>query len=366
MIRDTLLIIDDSELDLAILNEIFKGLFRVECFSDARRALTYLHHNSQQVCAILLDICLERRGAGFTVLHQLQGNTDTAPVPVVLITTDANEKDVRASVERGAVDFLVKPVDPHTVQERVCSVVRGAWPPASTILDRPQVSEDTAAEKQTVRLFPNGLTAEESLALSRRWIDKLEAFCRLRPGLHLDKQRQLADITTLLAKQYVRLYPRAGFTEADAVLMGQAAAFCDIGLLGLPDQVAEGGEEQEGADAQLYYQHTQLGCDLLTRQEENVPLLRHAADIALWHHKNIDGSGYPLDTEGVQIPISAQLTRTALRIQRYLHYYRGCFDDMERMLRSLKAEVGVTIAQELYLTVEMSQDALAVLLRGQS
>ena len=31
MIRDTLLSVDDSELDLAILNEIFKGLFRVEC-----------------------------------------------------------------------------------------------------------------------------------------------------------------------------------------------------------------------------------------------------------------------------------------------------------------------------------------------
>lgn len=29
MIRDTLLIIDDSELDRAILNEIFKNLFHV-------------------------------------------------------------------------------------------------------------------------------------------------------------------------------------------------------------------------------------------------------------------------------------------------------------------------------------------------
>ena len=35
MMRDTLLVIDDSELDLAILNEIFKNLFRVVCFSEA-------------------------------------------------------------------------------------------------------------------------------------------------------------------------------------------------------------------------------------------------------------------------------------------------------------------------------------------
>ena len=95
----------------------------MECSSDPRRALSFLRKNHQRVCAILLDICLERRGAGFTVLHQLQGHLDTAGVPVILITTDANEKDVRASVEGGAVDFLVKPVDPHTVQERVCAVV---------------------------------------------------------------------------------------------------------------------------------------------------------------------------------------------------------------------------------------------------
>ena len=95
--------------------------------------------------AVLLDICLGRRGVGFTVLHQLQGDPSTSGLPVILITTDANEKDVRASVERGAVDFLVKPVDPHTVQERVCNVVRNSWPEGSTILDQ---KNGEKAEKQ--------------------------------------------------------------------------------------------------------------------------------------------------------------------------------------------------------------------------
>lgn len=364
MIRDTLIIIDDSELDLAILNEIFKGLFQVECFSDARRGLTYLHHNSQRVCAVLLDICLERRGEGFTILHQLQGNAETVSVPVVLITTDANEKDVRASVEWGAVDFLVKPVDPHTVQERVCNVVRSAWPPASTILDGQPETEEPAETEQPVLMFPNGLSTEEALAVSRQWMEKLEMFCSLRPGLHVEQMRQLGAITTLLARTYVHRHPHQKMTEADAVLIGRAAVFCDIGLLALPDRVLEGGEDQEGADAQFYYQHTQLGCDLLTRKGEPVALLRHAADIAKWHHKNVDGSGYPVDADGSEIPISAQLARTALRIQRYLHYYRGCEDDVERMLRSLRGEIGVTIERELYETVDACLDKLAVLLHS--
>lgn len=365
MIRDTLLIIDDSELDLAILNEIFKKLFRVECIVDARQGLSFLHHNEERVCAILLDICLERRGAGFTVLHQLQGNPATAALPVILITTDANEKDVRASVERGAVDFLVKPVDPHTVQERVCNVVRAAWPANSTILDRrpePPSDQTAPAQPDKVRLFPQNLSAVQAQDLCREWSRKLEALCSLRPGLDMQAQRQLGAITALLARRFAEQFPHMGLTAEDADMIGQAAVFCDIGLLGIPDRVIQEGEDQNGPDAQLYYQHTRLGADLFTREGEDVPLLRYAAEIALWHHKNVDGSGYPLDADGAAIPISAQLTRTALRIQRYLHYYRGCADGTERMLRTLKSEVGVIVSAQMYQAAEMSIEKIQTLL----
>ena len=220
--RDTLLVIDDSELDLAILNEIFKNLFRVECASDARRGISFLQHNQERICAVLLDICLGRCGAGFTVLHQLQGNPDTAALPVILITTDANEKDVRASVERGAVDFLVKPVDPHTVQDRVCDVVRAAWPPQSTILDRREEAveqqQQTKAEPEAARLFPQGLDLEGARQLCQTWQEKLEAFCRHRPVLSIAACRQLGHITTQLARCYVAQDPGSGLAEEDAEL----------------------------------------------------------------------------------------------------------------------------------------------------
>ena len=365
MIRDTLLIIDDSELDLAILNEIFKNLFCVTCTSDARQGLTFLRHNGERICAILLDICLERRGAGFTVLHQLQANPATAALPVILITTDANENDVRASVERGAVDFLVKPVNPYTVQERVCNVVRAAWPPNSTILDcrpEPPAQQDASSESGRVRLFPENMSAAQIQDLCTAWGKKLEAFCRLRPGMDMQAHRQLGTITALLAHCCAAQFPHMGLTAETADIIGWASVFCDIGLLGIPDRVVQEGEDQSGTDAQLYYQHTQLGSDLFAREGEDVPLLRCAAEIALWHHKNVDGSGYPLDTDGTAIPISAQLTHTALRIQRYLHYYRGCADGVERMLRTLKSEVGVAVSSEMYQAAEICREELQAIL----
>lgn len=365
MIRDTLLVIDDSPLDLAILNEIFKGIFRVECAADARRGLSFLHHNHQQVCGVLLDICLERRGEGFTVLHQLQTEQNTADLPVILITTDAMEKDVRASVERGAVDFLVKPVDPHTVQERVCQVVRRAWPEGTTVLDAPaepvQQAQETE-ESQEGSLFAPDLTLAQTRRLWSGWMDKLEAFSALRPGLDGAACRQLGQITTLLAKSWAQQDPQEELTEQEAELIGMAAALCDLGLLALPDQVAEAGEDQQGPDAQCYYQHTQLGQTLFTGEGEDLLLFRYAAQIALWHHKNADGSGWPLDADVAQMPLSAQLTRAGLRVQRYLHHYQGYADRRERLLRALKSEAGTVITPAVFRMIEQGGEELATAL----
>ena len=78
MSRDTLLVIDDSPLDLTIFREIFMHLFHVECFEESRPAIAYIHRNSERICAVLLAICLGRRGAGFQVLQQLQAAEETS------------------------------------------------------------------------------------------------------------------------------------------------------------------------------------------------------------------------------------------------------------------------------------------------
>ena len=90
-----------------------------------------------------------------------------------------------------------------------------------------------------------------------------------------------------------------------------------------------------------------------------MPLLHYAAQIAYWHHKNVDGSGYPPEGSGDAIPLSARFVRTALRVQHYLQYYRGCADCVERMLRALSAEVGIVLSPQLYQVVQASKDEIS-------
>ena len=365
MIRDTLLIVDDSELDLAILNEIFKGMFRVECCQEANQALSFLQKNADRICAALVDICLGRRGAGFTLLHRLQTNALTTQLPIILITSDAS----MSGVEHGAVDFLVKPVDPHSVQERVCTIVRSAWPEKTTILDQKHgaVKQEAAAEAKgdaaseggfsLLDCVPEQLSAQQAQQLVDGWCKKISALCAYRAGVRPTPSGTIPFLTALLTEAWRSRHPGGSLTELQAAYVQQAARICDIGLLGLPDDVIALGAEQPEPGRKTYMRHTELGRALLESEKPH-PFVKICADVAYWHHKNYDGTGYPATEGQVAVPLSAQLVHAAMRCDLYLRKYQDRLDCFDRALRALAGEAENLISMEMYDTIESARESI--------
>lgn len=355
MIRDTLLIIDDSELDLAILNEIFKKIFKVECLSNANQAVNFIVRNHEKICAVLLDICLGRKGAGFSVLEQIHQYKETKNLPIILITSDANESNVLDGIHYGAVDFLAKPVDPHHVQKRVCDRVKATWKGKETILDavgknttNKNTPTETIEKNISPLLWPDSLSIKDIEKISNVWKQQMSLLCQFRKNPFIDQYQRISHITTLLAKTYVANNTTKDLNDEDATLIGLAANFYDIGFLGIPDEVIEAGENQKEPTRNLYLKHSSVGRDFFKVYNSNHPFLRYCSDIAYWHHKNYDGTGYPETTTVVSIPISAQLVRTALRCDFYARHYFKHSDYIARMLNALMPEVGSIISEEMY------------------
>ena len=116
---------DDRELTLRALrkNNIVNEVVVVE---DGVEALDYLFATGAyagrdpQVLpqVILLDLKLPRLD-GVEVLKQIRANPYTRRLPVVVLTTSAEQADIVASYDQGASSYIRKPVDYVEFQEAV-------------------------------------------------------------------------------------------------------------------------------------------------------------------------------------------------------------------------------------------------------
>ncbi len=88
----------------------------------------------------------------------------------------------------------------------------------------------------------------------------------------------------------------------DQELVYTAGLLHDIGKFALPDRVLWAGELSE-ADLALVKRHSQDGAALVGRLDGYGPV----AEIILYHHERIDGTGYPAGLIGREIPLLARL-----------------------------------------------------------
>lgn len=84
------------------------------------RRRQYAGRNNNHPRLILLDLKLPKVD-GIEVLRQLKANEDTKAIPVVILTSSAEESDVVKSYKLGVNSYLVKPVDFEQFGETVAN-----------------------------------------------------------------------------------------------------------------------------------------------------------------------------------------------------------------------------------------------------
>lgn len=107
---------NDIELTLAALQEC-RLSNEVEVVRDGGEALDYVYHRGKHAgrmdglpCVILLDLKMPRVD-GLEVLRWLKSDPDLRHIPIVMLTSSREEKDVILSYDLGVNAFVVKPVD---------------------------------------------------------------------------------------------------------------------------------------------------------------------------------------------------------------------------------------------------------------
>jgi two-component system response regulator len=129
----TILLVEDNPDDLelartALADSPYAG--PVDVVRDGAEALDYLFREGSyaqrppdEPRAVLLDIKLPLVD-GIEVLRRLKGDERTRHVPVIMLTSSAQERDLAACYRLGGNSYIVKPVDADAFFETVRHVGR--------------------------------------------------------------------------------------------------------------------------------------------------------------------------------------------------------------------------------------------------
>ena len=118
---NTILLVEDNADDEELTLRAFKRskvLNQVEVVRDGVEALDYLFATGTHAdrdpkampSVILLDLKLPKLG-GLDVLRRVRADERTRRIPVVVLTSSNEEKDILSSYGLGANSFVRKPVD---------------------------------------------------------------------------------------------------------------------------------------------------------------------------------------------------------------------------------------------------------------
>jgi signal transduction histidine kinase len=115
--RGTILVVDDSPDDIAIISEVLKIDYRVQAATDPEAAAR-LARASPPPDLILLDVMMPGTD-GYQLCRELKSDPVARSIPVIFVTSKGAPESEAEGFEAGGVDYISKPVNPQLVRARV-------------------------------------------------------------------------------------------------------------------------------------------------------------------------------------------------------------------------------------------------------
>ena len=291
--RQKILIVDDSEMNRAILADMLGGEYEILEAENGKEGVAMMRKYGPEISLVLLDIVMPEMD-GFGVLTMMNKYHWIEDIPVIMISAERGSSHVERAFELGITDFISRPFDALIVHRRV----------VNTILLYAKQKKLTAMVAEQI------YEKEQSSSLMIDILSHCVEFRNGESGLHV---RHVHMLTETLLSALVRKTDRYHITQKDISVISTASALHDIGKIAIPEEILNKPGKFTPEEFAIMKTHSTVGADMLkgltTYQDE--PLVKAAYEICRWHHERWDGRGYPDGLKGDDIPISAQIVALA-------------------------------------------------------
>ena len=290
--KQKILIVDDSEINRAMLKEILGEGYEYLEAENGLRAIEILRRRTD-IALVLLDLIMPEMD-GFDVLRVMQCYAWQEEIPVIVISAAEDTRSVERAYDMGVADYIRRPFERVMVLRRVKNALMLY-----------------AKQKRLTRLVTDQVYEKEhNSVLMINILSHVVEFRNSESGQHVLHIRTL---TGLLLHQLVQKTDRYQLDESDISLISTASALHDIGKIMIPEEILNNPGRLTEEEYATIKTHTTEGARILKGLAigQDEPLVKVAHAICRWHHERWDGGGYPDRLKGDEIPIAAQVVALA-------------------------------------------------------
>lgn len=291
--KKTVLVVDDSVFNRALLSDMMSDEFNVIEAEDGQQAIAAISKYGLGISLVLLDYVMPEMD-GFAVLSVMQQRDWIKDIPVIMVSTESDPAYIEKAYELGVTDFLARPFDINIVRHRVRNTIM--------LYSKQRMLAGMVVDEINER--------ERDVNLMVSILSHIVEFRNGESGLHVVRVRAL---TELLLTSIARKTETYHLTSSDISMISMASSLHDIGKIAIPEEILNKPGRLTDEEFAIMKTHSAVGAEML----ENLPmgksekLVKAAYEICRWHHERYDGRGYPDGLKGDDIPISAQVVALA-------------------------------------------------------
>ncbi|MFP3041568.1 response regulator [Treponema primitia] len=119
--KKVILTVDDTAVNLAIIRSILRSNYDVRVCKDGSMAKYLVDHIPIDLA--LLDINMPVV-SGFELLDYIRNKSKQKDLPVFFVTGSATKEFINKAVNAGAMDYIIKPIKPAILNDKVAAVLR--------------------------------------------------------------------------------------------------------------------------------------------------------------------------------------------------------------------------------------------------
>lgn len=291
--KGKILIVDDSEINRAILAEMLMNRYEVLEAESGIQAIKLIHKYGTNIELVLLDVVMPEMD-GFEVLALMNRYHWIEEIPVIMISAENAHSVVERAYELGAADYISRPFDEVIVCRRVINTIM--------LYSKQKSLISMVADQMYER--------EKSNTLMVAILSHIVEFRNGESGLHV---LHIGTMTELLLQCLREKTNQYNLSSNMISMISKASAFHDIGKISISEEILNKPGRLTAEEFEIMKTHSMIGANML----ENLPLHKNdllvklAYEICRWHHERYDGRGYPDGLKGDEIPISAQAVALA-------------------------------------------------------